>query len=98
MTLASCYVVSNQFLWAPVLPVVLKVLAIAQMVVHLVFFLPISTGPNNGSNAMVLAFGVLIVFLVGGSLRIMANMNANMIPARHDELVRVIRVVSARSC
>ena len=82
LTLASFGVVGNQFLWAPVLPVVLIVLAIAQMGVHLVFFLHISTGPDNSSNVMALAFGVLIVFLVvGGSLWIMANMNANMMPA-----------------
>ncbi len=82
LTLASFGVVGNQFLWAPVLPVMLIVLAIAQMGVHLVFFLHISTGPDNSSNVMALAFGVLIVFLVvGGSLWIMANMNANMMPA-----------------
>lgn len=76
--------VGNQFIWAPALPVVLIVLAIAiaQMGVHLVFFLHISTGPDNSSNVMALAFGVLIVFLVvGGSLWIMANMNVNMMPS-----------------
>ncbi len=39
-------------------------LAIAQMGVHLVFFLHITTGPDNTNNVMALAFGVLIVFLV----------------------------------
>lgn len=81
MTFASFAVVGNQFIWAPALPVALIVLAIAQMGVHLVFFLHISTGPDNGTNLMALAFGVLIVFLVvGGSLWIMSNMNANMMP------------------
>ncbi len=42
----------------------LCVLAIAQMGVHLVFFLHITTGPDNTNNVMALAFGVLIVFLV----------------------------------
>ena len=36
-------------------------LAIAQMGVHLVFFLHITTGPDNTNNVLALAFGVLIV-------------------------------------
>ena len=61
-------------------------LAIAQMGVHLVFFLHITTGPDNTNNVLALAFGVLIVFLVvSGSLWIMANLNANMMPPRNNE-------------
>ena len=57
------------------------------MGVHLVFFLHITTGPDNTNNVLALAFGVLIVVLViGGSLWIMANLNENMMPsAEHDE-------------
>jgi cytochrome o ubiquinol oxidase operon protein cyoD len=55
------------------------VLAIAQMGVHIVFFLHITTGPDNTNNVLALAFGLLIVFLVvGGSVWIMANLNQNM--------------------
>ena len=54
----------------------LVVLAIAQMGVHLVFFLHITTAPDNTNNVLALAFGVLIVALViGGSLWIMDNLN-----------------------
>ena len=61
----------------------LVVLAIAQMGVHLVFFLHITTGPDNTNNVLALAFGVLIVFLVVvGSLWIMNNLNDNMMPSR----------------
>ena len=57
----------------------LSVLAIAQMGVHLVFFLHITTGPDNINNVLALAFGVLIVMLViVGSLWIMAHLNHNM--------------------
>jgi len=57
------------------------VLAIAQMGVHLVFFLHMSSGPDNTNNVLALAFGVLIVTLVvSGSLWIMANLNSNMAP------------------
>ena len=59
----------------------LVVLAIAQMGVHLVFFLHITTGPDNTNNVLALAFGILIVFLVvAGSLWIMSNLNDNMMP------------------
>jgi cytochrome o ubiquinol oxidase operon protein cyoD len=52
------------------------------MGVHLVFFLHITTGPENTNNVLALAFGILIVFLViAGSLVIMANLNANMMPS-----------------
>ena len=54
-------------------------LAIAQIGVHLVFFLHITTGPDNTNNTMALAFGVLVVFLlVAGSIWIMGHMNHNM--------------------
>ncbi len=46
---------------------------------HLVFFLHITTGPDNTNNVLALAFGIIIVFLViAGSLWIMANLNHNM--------------------
>ena len=56
-------------------------LAIAQMGIHLVFFLHLTSGPDNINNALALAFGVLIVFLViAGTLWIMGHLNANMLP------------------
>jgi len=49
------------------------------MGIHLVFFLHITTGPDNTNNVLALAFGVLIVALViAGSLWIMTNLNENM--------------------
>jgi cytochrome o ubiquinol oxidase operon protein cyoD len=47
---------------------------------HLLFFLHITTGPENTNNVLALAFGVLIVFLVSGSLWIMANLHDNLMP------------------
>jgi len=79
LTAASFIVSQTHLLWAPGIPAGLAVLAIAQMGVHLVFFLHIGTGPDNTNNVLALAFGVLIVTLiVSGSLWIMANLNANM--------------------
>ena len=82
LTLASFGAAVTHWVWAPGLPVLLAVLAIAQMGVHLVFFLHIGTGSDNTNNVLALAFGVLVVTLVvSGSLWIMANLNMNMIPA-----------------
>jgi cytochrome o ubiquinol oxidase operon protein cyoD len=67
-------------------PVALIVLAIAQMGVHLVFFLHITTGPDNTNNVLALAFGVLVVFLVViGSIWIMAHLQGNMMPMNQLE-------------
>jgi cytochrome o ubiquinol oxidase subunit IV len=73
--------VYTQLIWGPAIPVALVVLAVAQIGVHLVFFLHITTAPDNTNNVLALAFGVLIVALViGGSLWIMDNLNRNMLP------------------
>jgi cytochrome o ubiquinol oxidase operon protein cyoD len=81
LTGISFWVASTSVLWGPGVAVGLVVLAIAQMGVHLVFFLHITSGPDNTNNVLALAFGVLIVFLVMvGTIWIMAHMNANMMP------------------
>jgi cytochrome o ubiquinol oxidase operon protein cyoD len=81
LTATSFWAVHAHSLWGPGIAIGLCVLAIAQMGVHLVFFLHITTGPDNTNNVMALAFGILIVFLViAGSLWIMANLNAHMMP------------------
>ena len=57
----------------------LAALAIAQMGVHLSFFLHLTSGPDNVNNALALAFGVFIVgVVIAGSLWIMLHLNANM--------------------
>ena len=82
LTGISFWVASTSALWGPGVAVGLVVLAIAQMGVHLVFFLHITSGPDNTNNVLALAFGVLIVFLVMvGTIWIMAHMNANMAPS-----------------
>jgi cytochrome o ubiquinol oxidase operon protein cyoD len=79
LTGISFWVASTGALWGPGVAVGLVVLAIAQMGVHLVFFLHITSGPDNTNNVLALAFGVLIVFLVMvGTIWIMAHMNNNM--------------------
>src|SRR6202045_4359779 len=88
LTATSFFVAGTDLVWQPSIPVALVVLAIAQMGVHLVFFLHITTGPDNTNNVLALAFGVLIVLLVmAGSLWIMANLNENMMA--HAELMNL---------
>jgi cytochrome o ubiquinol oxidase operon protein cyoD len=79
LTATSFWVANTSLLWAAGIPLGLTVLAIAQMGIHLIFFLHITTGPDNTNNVLALAFGILIVLLVvAGSSLIMANLNANM--------------------
>jgi cytochrome o ubiquinol oxidase operon protein cyoD len=81
LTATSFWVASTSVLWGPGVAVGLVVLAIAQMGVHLVFFLHLTSGPDNTNNVLALAFGVLIVFLVMvGTIWIMAHLAANMGP------------------
>ena len=81
LTVTSFFVAGTDLVWQPSIPVALVVLAIAQMGVHLVFFLHITTGPDNTNNVLALAFGILVVFLIGaGSIWIMDHLNQNMMP------------------
>ena len=90
LTVASFYMAQTELVYEPGIPVGLVVLAIAQIGVHLVFFLHITTAPDNTNNILALAFGVLIVaLLVCGSIWIMANLNHNMLPM--DQIMRMQR-------
>ena len=90
LTVASFLLPTTGLVWAPGIPMALVVFAIAQMGVHLVFFLHINTGPDNTNNVMALAFGVLIVFLViAGSVWIMGHLNGRMMPM--DQLMQMQR-------
>jgi cytochrome o ubiquinol oxidase operon protein cyoD len=64
LTAMSFWVANTSLLWVGGVTIGLTVLAIAQMGIHLVFFLHVTSGPDNTNNVMALAFGVLIVFLV----------------------------------
>ena len=77
LTLASFWAAGTHSVWAPGVPVLLAVLAIAQMGVHLVFFLTSQARRTQTNNFLALAFGIFVVGLVVfGSMIIMANLNA----------------------
>jgi cytochrome o ubiquinol oxidase operon protein cyoD len=79
LTATSFWVANTSLLWPRGVPLGLAVLAIAQMGIHLAFFLHITTGPDDTNNVLALAFGILIVTLVvAGSVWIMADLNENM--------------------
>jgi cytochrome o ubiquinol oxidase subunit IV len=80
-TIGSFVVAQTNLLWPPGIPVGLIVLALAQIGIHLVFFLHLGSAADSTNNILALAFGVLIVFLViTGSVWIIANLNNNMMP------------------
>ncbi|MBB3878152.1 cytochrome o ubiquinol oxidase subunit IV [Sphingomonas pseudosanguinis] len=79
LTAASFALVQFDIVWGPAVPAALVALAIGQMGVHLVFFLHITTGPDNSNNVLALLFGILIVALVLlGSIWIMGHLNHNL--------------------
>ena len=81
LTCVSFYIARSTLVWQPSIPIALSVLALAQMGVHLVFFLHITSGRDSLNNVMALAFGLLIVvLLVIGSLWIMTNLDHNAMP------------------
>jgi len=90
LTLASFWAASTSTVYAPAVPVLLAVLAIAQMGVHLTFFLHISSAPDQTNNFLALAFGLFVSGLViAGSLIIMSHLNYHMLPM--DELMKMQR-------
>ena len=82
LTVTSFWVANTSAIWPPGVPAGLAVLAVAQMGVHLVFFLHITTGPDSTNNVLALALGILIVILVAaGSIFIMPNLTEIMMPS-----------------
>lgn len=81
LTIASFWAAGTHLIYGPGTAMALITLAVAQMGVHLVFFLRITTAPDNTNNVLALAFGVLIVCLVVfGSIWIMGHLNHSMMP------------------
>ena len=90
LTAASFWAAGTGLIYGPGIPVALIALAVAQMGIHLVFFLHITTGPDNSNNVLALAFGVLIVGLVLiGTIWIMNHLDHNLMPM--GEMMRMQR-------
>ena len=81
LTAASFWVAKTDDIYGPGIPEALATLAVAQMGIHLVFFLHLTTAPDNTNNILALAFGLLIVgLIVFGSVWIMDNLSHNLMP------------------
>ncbi|HEV2701946.1 MAG TPA: cytochrome C oxidase subunit IV family protein [Steroidobacteraceae bacterium] len=79
LTLASFGLARTHLVWGPGMPILLAVLAIAQMGVHLVFFMHVNATEEGENTALALGFGIFIVFLVVfGSMIIMNNLSGSM--------------------
>jgi cytochrome o ubiquinol oxidase subunit IV len=90
LTAASFWASGTTVVYAPAIPVLLAVFAIAQMGVHVAFFLHISSAPDQTNNLLALTFGVFVTALiVFGSMMIMTHLNHNMMSV--DDLVRMQR-------
>ena len=90
LTIASFWAATTSLVYAPGVPVLLAALAIAQMGVHLAFFLHLSSAPDQANNFLALAFGVFVSgLIIFGSIMIMAHLDHNMMPM--DELMRMQR-------
>jgi cytochrome o ubiquinol oxidase operon protein cyoD len=90
LTAASFVLAAHHWLTPASLVAALVVLAIAQMIVHLIFFLHITTAPAQKTNILALLLTLLIISLVLiGSLWIMAELNTHMVPM--DQLMQMQR-------
>jgi cytochrome o ubiquinol oxidase subunit IV len=90
LTLASFGAAVTHVVWGPGLPVLLAVLAVAQMGVHLVFFMHVNATEEGENTVLALGFGIFIVLLVVfGSMLIMYNLSSIM--PTMDQLMKMQR-------
>ena len=82
LTIASFFAAETHALTPSSVTAAITVLAIAQMLVHLIFFLHISTSPNQRTNILAFAVTAIVVsMIVAGSLWIMSHLESNMMPS-----------------
>ena len=92
LTALSFFIARSTLVWAPSIPIALSVLAVAQMGVHLFFFLHVTSGQDSINNLMALGFGLLIVMLlVFGSLWIIDHLDRNMMPMPIERVMQMQR-------
>jgi cytochrome o ubiquinol oxidase subunit IV len=83
LTVASFGFAASHWLTPASLVAALVVLAIGQMLVHLIFFLHITTAPAQKTNILALLVTLLIIFLtVIGSLWITAELGKQTMPMK----------------
>lgn len=90
LTAASFWLARSPLITASSATAAVVVLAIAQMLVHLIFFLHINTSPEHKTNiwAFVLTMAIIALVVIG-SMWIMAHLNHNMMPM--DQVINAQR-------
>ena len=64
---------------------ILVLFAVAQVVVHMIYFLHMNAKAEGGWNLLALIFTLLVVMIVlSGTLWVMYHLNHNMMPMPHD--------------
>jgi len=82
LTVIPFWLVMGKVIESPVTTAgIVMALGAVQIVVHMVYFLHMNTKSEGGWNALALTFTVVIVVItLSGSLWVMHNLNANMMP------------------
>ena len=90
LTTAAFVLSRNDWMTSASIVAAVSVLAVAQMLVHLIFFLHINTAPEQRTNILAFATTMLIILIViVGSLWIMSHLRHNMMPT--DMLMKMQR-------
>ncbi len=81
LTTAAFILSANDWMTPASIIAAVSVLAVAQMLVHLIFFLHINTAPEQRTNILAFSATMLIILVVVvGSLWIMSHLRHNMMP------------------
>ena len=82
LTVIPFWLVMGKVLPASATTWIILAFAAAQMLVHMVYFLHLNPRAEGGWSLLALLFtGVLVFILLAGSIWVMYNMNANMMPS-----------------
>lgn len=88
-TLLAYSVVVNHWLSGTAAIAVVVIVAIAQLLVQLFFFLHLGQGKNAHWNVLLLSFAlIVIIIVVFGSIWIMNHLNYNMTPSQVNTYVQ----------
>ena len=85
LTAIPFWLVMERPLGAAATATIIMILAMLQIVVHMVFFLHMTPKAEGGWSLTSLLFTVIVVvIMLAGSLWVMHHLNTNMMPPMHD--------------
>ena len=85
LTAIPFWLVMERPLGAAATATIIMILAMVQIVVHMVFFLHMTPKAEGGWSLTSLLFTVIVVvIMLAGSLWVMHHLNTNMMPPMHD--------------